>query len=170
MTSIYKPDKTIIDETPEHEQSKRSSPRNIEIVVHEPMEEERDDPVKLPILRRNTQIKDVLNQDIYMSQDTGTQDSQERFQRSLNTNRSIQNLTARKIITSSSMSNKTKLSSQHSHSKSSASIFKDRYNKNIEEYLSHLEMRHVGRKNISSNMSQLMSSPNYTAKSKEYDL
>jgi len=172
---VYKPDKTVIDETPEKEESGASSPRHIDIEIEEP-EAEKPDQIKLPIIRRSTQVKDILSHDIYIKNSKSDQTGQSNHNginghnRTLNTYSSVQNLTVKRDGVSSRMSKESKYSSMHSHTKSNASIFKERYDKNIESYLSALEMKHVGRKNVSDNMSKLMS-PNYAAtKSRDFEL
>ena len=71
---------------------------------------------------------------------------------------------------SSRLSQESKNTSINSNTKSTASIFKDRYDKNIESYLNSLELRSSGRKNYSSSVSNLIS-PIYTkTKDKKFEL
>lgn len=89
--------------------------------------------MKLPPLRRDTQIKSLLSHELYINNDTmsNTQSKapsmshrlpHDRHHRSLNTHNSVANLGQIKNIVSSSMSKNTKYSSQHSHTKSSVSF------------------------------------------------
>ena len=129
-----------------------------EIIIKEP-EIEESPQFKLPVIRKNTQIRDLLNHNIYYEN--------ENKMKSIN---SRGTLTSRKKNNSSRLSQDSKTSSINSHTKSTVSIFKDRYDKNIESYLNSLELRSSGRKNYSSNVSKLLS-PNFTkTKDKGFEL
>jgi hypothetical protein len=120
--------------------------------------------VRLPVIRQSTHINDVLNHDIYMKNDHFLKPSS-----------SLQHLTFNREGStmskdSSANSKFTKRSSLHSHSKSTASVFKEKYDKNIASYMQTLEDRYNNRKNYSSSISKLMS-PNFsTTTHKKFDL
>lgn len=136
-----------------------SMERPRQIYVKEP-EYEPKNSVRLPVIRKSTHIGDIMNHDIYKQNDD----------KKLNSHHSVQSLTFRQNGIGSSMSKESKQSSLHSHSKSNASIFQERYDKNIEQYMNSLENRYNNRKNMSSNLNQLMS-PHYTStKRRDYEL
>lgn len=151
------------EDSMEKQSEEESEEKPVEIQVKEP-EFAPEESVRLPIIKQNTNIKNIMNHDIYR------QNSENRGGvKTLRTNTSVPEITFRhNAITSVGKSSNR--SSLHSHTKSQVSIFKERYDKNLNNYLSSLDFLRDNRKNASSAMSMLMS-PNYSAsKSKKYDL
>lgn len=148
----YRPKESTMSDSHEKEVSQTSSsekPMNIHVTEPEYAPE---DPVRLPVIKKNTHIKDVMNHDIYKKGGLKT----------LRTNSSVPEITFRNDV-SVVQENKTgressKYSSLQTHSRSGVSIFKERYDKNLEKYLSSLDYkRYNHRKNASSVMGMLMS-------------
>lgn len=159
---------SLISESPEVKDvdSQMSTDRPHGVRISQPEFEPQYEPnyepqysVRLPVIRRDTQVHSLMNHDIYIK-------NGER--KSMNSHNSVPDLTFRN--NGSSFSKNSKHSSLQSQTKSNASIFKERYDKNIENYMSKLESKYYNRKNYSSNISKLMS-PNFSAsKSKHLEL
>ncbi|CAI2387489.1 unnamed protein product [Moneuplotes crassus] len=147
-----RPKESTMSDSNEKEVSQTSSSeKRMNIHVKEP-EYAPEDPVRLPMIKKNTNLKDILNHDIYKKSEIKT----------LRTNSSVPEITFRKDASMEKEKEisreSSKYASLHTHSRSNASIFKERYDKNLENYLSSLDYkRYNHRKNASSVMGMLMS-------------
>ena len=158
----YKPHKSTISDSIEGA-SYKSTEKPFDIQVKEP-EYAPEASVRLPILKQNTQIKDLFNHDIYQNGSLKT----------LRANSSVPEITFRqteigKMLKDEKESKESKFSSLHSHTRSQIPIYKERYDKNMENYLNSLDNNRYYQ-NASSAIGKLMS-PNYpSSKSKHLDL
>ena len=130
-------------------------------------EPEYEPPVttRLPVIRWSTQINDIMNHDIYNKDG-------ELNSHHLKPSSSMQHITFNRnsSIMSKQSSKFSKHSSMNSHSQSNGTIFKEKYDKNIAEYMQSIEERIKNRKNYSSSIGKLMSPQFSTTMTKKYDL
>lgn len=154
------PEQTLRPDTQDNGvESQQSTEKPPDIRIREPVYEEPQNSVRFPSIRRDTQIQGLMNHDIYI---------QNSDRPKLNSHSSVPELTFRNP--GSSLSKESKATGIHSHTKSSASIFKERYDKNIENYMHTLESRYQNRKNQSIDISKLMSPHYSTTKRRHLDL
>lgn len=143
----YRPKESTMSDSHEKVSNVSSSEKPIDILVKEP-EYAPEDSVRLPIIKQNTNIKDIMNQDIYKT--TGM--------KTLRANSSVPEITFRHDPEVKKKREGSKYSSLHSHTRSQASIFKEKYDKNLQNYLVSVSSKRYNKnKNASSLIGMLMS-------------